>query len=216
MSANSTKQDDSIVYQFLKNLADMGRLPMPQEVVDYYMHKEAETEIPLEAEEQMLADLLSFQRERRARKKKLADLTQLNSLGEYLALTREELDLSSSQVAQMAQINERHLTNLEKNRLSPLEISARSMAKLVRNLRLDLSWMQRLIENSLALISLPPVGEALPRISKTLDKKGQSKSIQNARQELLLKVKGKTTITSEIRNRIRRYLEEVKDELERI
>jgi len=204
-------------YQFLKELADTGKLPLPQGVVDYYMQEEHQEEISKEKEEAILADLLTLQRERSFRKRKLSNFAQLNNLGEYIYLARKELGLERHKFSKLAELDDRKLDELERNRISPLNIPARAMALIIHQLKLNYNWLDKLIKGSIALMNLSPnAGGAIARVSKDLSKPEQNKSILSARQELLLKTQEKSVITQDIADQITQYLGDVKNELGRI
>lgn len=199
----------------LKALIKMGEFPPDDRIIDYLIDNNPEIEIPNAVRKKTIAKLENRQRELKETKKRLKNPEKLNSIGEYLILTKIKEQSDPHDFATKIQIDPQKLMMLEDDRISPLAFTPDEMACLIRTIGLRTQIAIALIRKSYQLFKMQP---QLHKTSARYDNShGMPESkigdMDRALKELILKSNDRKTEAAsdpEIEN----YLKKLREKLE--
>ncbi|MCD6297319.1 MAG: hypothetical protein J7M30_09205 [Deltaproteobacteria bacterium] len=210
------EQKNDKIDVLLKSLIKMGELPPDDRIIDYLIDNNPERVISNAVRKKTIARLEKRQIELKETKKRLQSPEKLNSIGEYLILTKIKEQSDTHDFATKIQIDPKKLMMLEDDRISPLAFTPDEMARLICSISLRAQIAIELIRRSYQLFKLQPqLGKASARYD---DRSGMPESkigdMDRALKELILKShvgagKAETTSDPEIEN----YLKKLQEKL---
>lgn len=199
----------------LKSLIKMGELPPDDRIIDYLIDNNPERVISDAVRKKTIATLEKRQIELKETKKRLQSPEKLNSIGEYLILTKIKEQSDTHDFATKIQIDPKKMMMLEDDRISPLAFTPDEMACLIRTIGLRAQIAIALIRKSYQLFKMQP---QLHKASARYDnshRMPESKigDMDRALKELILKSndrKAEAASDPEIEN----YLKKLQEKLE--
>lgn len=197
--------------EFLK-LVNSELLPS-NEWLDFLMASPPVQKMPERHAEKLSSALREAQQQRHRVAQKLSLPDKLTSLGEYLQLTREKLDIEKTELASKLKLEHTVLHKLETNDTAIISVSVEMLCSLGRNLELSTPTYIELLRKSHRLYKIKPKYRGAARYDSKSSKSAaaKGKSMKSAFEELLLK--GKTEERDEA---LESHLEEVRKILEQI
>jgi len=150
------KQKKDKMDVLLKSLIKMGELPPDDRIIDYLIDNNPERVISNAVRKKTISRLENRQRELKETKKRLQSPEKLNSIGEYLILTKIKEQSDTHNFATKIQIDPKKLMMLEDDRISPLAFTPDEMACLIRTIGLRAQIAIALIRKSYQLFKMQP------------------------------------------------------------
>ncbi len=175
--------------EFLRSIN--SELPVDEDYLDFFMSREPKEKMPEHHVEKLSSDLRESQEKRHRLNQRMSFPEKLVSLGEYLQLLKEKLDLErkGKALASFLGVESDLIPKLETNTVSIVSIPLRELYSMGRSIGLNTGTYLELLRKSHRLHNIGPRYKGAARYDSREGTKGKEQSMKIAYEELLLKGK---------------------------